>query len=191
MYRGSSVVGCAHSDGVARFAHTRQLFVNIHIALGPEGGFDIPSLTQARPCHPMDLRHRVLVMAVPASTTHIHSGLPQFPHLSQETEAENDAGIGRTRPISHSGLPTGKQRDLSFSPRCSGVTYTCNLVLQGWGLQPNITFRERPYLNGLREGPTETPNVRLWSPTCTCGAYCYMHSHTHTLQDTITLPLVP
>lgn len=65
---------CAHSYGAAQlqvFAHIGQLFENV--VLGSEEGFAIPNLTQGRLCHPVDLKHWVLDMAVPISTIHIHS----------------------------------------------------------------------------------------------------------------------
>lgn len=67
---------CAHSEGVVQlqvFAHIGQLFEKTHVVLGSGEGFAIPNLTQGRLCHPVDLKHWVLDMAVPISTIHIHS----------------------------------------------------------------------------------------------------------------------
>lgn len=133
------------------FAHTSQLFINSHGVLGSEEDSDIPNPTQGRLCHSTDLRHCVLVMAVPVSTVHIYSGLPQFPTPCLERLRQRKIlAFGRTHPISYSGLPTGMQRDLSSNLQCPVVTHTCHPVLQGrrqdghrpTQLQPNITFRE-------------------------------------------------
>lgn len=122
MYRKGRVWWAVHTPmELLGFAYTSQLFVNTHIVLGSEEGFDIPSLTQGRPCHPMNRRHWVLVTAVTMSTIHIHLGLAQFPTpCLKRLRLRMILVFSRTHPISYSGLLTGMQRDLSLNPSGHG-----------------------------------------------------------------------
>lgn len=68
-----------------------------------------------------------LVMAVPMSTIHIHSGRPQLPTpCLKRLRQRMMLALSKTYPISYSGLPTGMQRGLSLNPQCPVVMYTCH-----------------------------------------------------------------